>query len=253
MGETTIRHTREGTLIFDSALAAAVEPSWFDEQHWRRAGAIALETTGRGSVLVVDHGAQTWVLRHYRRGGLVSKLIEDHYVWLGLERTRAFREWRLLKRLRAAGLPVPNPIAARVKRVGLSYTADVITGYLPDTRKLSAFLADGSVPSGCWARVGRMVRSIHAHGVDHPDLTAHNILLDSTGTVFLVDFDNAAIKPPGRWRRAGIERLKRSLRKVALETGTEFDPIAWAELEAAYTEATPPTAGPPQSAGGLGR
>jgi hypothetical protein len=40
---------------------------------------------------------------------------------------------------------------------------------------------------------------------------------------------------------------------VALETGTEFDPIAWAELEAAYTEATPPTAQPPRSARGLGR
>jgi hypothetical protein len=34
-----------------------------------------------------------------------------------------------------------------------------------------------------------------------------------------------------------MERLRRSLHKVALETGTEFDSAAWRELEAGY--ATP--------------
>jgi 3-deoxy-D-manno-octulosonic acid kinase len=79
-----------------------------------------------------------------------------------------------------------------------------------------------------------MVRSVHEQGVDHPDLTAHNILLDDHGGVFLVDFDNARVKPAGAWRHAGMERLKRSLRKVALETGTEFDASAWREIEAGY-------------------
>ena len=51
----------------------------------------------------------------------------------------------------------------------------------------------------------------------------------------LVDFDNAQRKPPGDWSRLGIERFNRSLRKVALETGTEFDSPAWAEVLAGYT------------------
>ena len=33
-----------------------------------------------------------------------------------------------------------------------------------------------------------------------------------------------------------VDRLQRSLRKVALETGTEFDAAAWAEVEAGYAE-----------------
>jgi hypothetical protein len=34
-----------------------------------------------------------------------------------------------------------------------------------------------------------------------------------------------------------MERFNRSLRKVALETGTEFDSAAWAEIETGYAAA----------------
>lgn len=210
--------------------------AWFDPAEWRRAGAVAIETSGRGQVLIVAHGDERWVLRHYRRGGLVARFIDDHYVWTGAERSRAFREWRVLRKLRAAGLPVPNPVAAHVYRTGVIYTADIITAYLPDTQKLSWYISQGRAPSECWRRIGTMIRAVHDHGVDHPDLTAHNVLLDNAGSTFLVDFDNAYVKPPGDWRRLGMERFNRSLRKVALETGTEFDADAWRELEAGYAQ-----------------
>jgi 3-deoxy-D-manno-octulosonic acid kinase len=184
----------------------------------------------------VPHGNDTWVLRHYRRGGFIARVVDDHYFWLGAERTRAFREWRLLRALRAAGLPVPNPVAAHVHRTGAVYTADIITSYLRDTRKLSSFIAQGRAPAECWRRVGAMIRAVHAHGVDHPDLTAHNVLLDDDGNPFLVDFDNAHVRPPGAWQRLGVERFNRSLRKVALETGTEFDAAAWGDFVAGYEE-----------------
>jgi 3-deoxy-D-manno-octulosonic acid kinase len=224
------------TMLAGSALGEPPVPAWFDPAEWRRGGAVAIETSGRGAVLIVEHGSDTWVLRHYRRGGLVARFIDDHYLWLGAERTRAFREWRLLRKLRDAGLPVPNPVAARVYRTGPIYTADIITSYLPDTRKLSWFIEQARVPADCWRRVGAMIRAVHDHGVDHPDLTAHNVLLDGADNTFLVDFDNAHFKPPGDWQRLGLERFNRSLRKVALETGTDFDPAAWRELEAGYTE-----------------
>lgn len=223
-------------MLVGSERSETPRADWFDPQEWRRAGAVAIETSGRGEVLIVEHGAESWVLRHYRRGGLVARVIDDHYLWLGAERTRAFREWRLLRTLRAAGLPVPNPVAAHVYRTGVIYTADIITSYLPDTRKLSWFIAQGRVPAGCWQRIGAMIRAVHDHGVDHPDLTAHNVLLDGASNTFLVDFDNAKVKPPGAWQRLGMERFNRSLRKVALETGTEFDAAAWHELEAGYSK-----------------
>ena len=52
-------------------------------------------------------------------------------------------------------------------------------------------------------------------------------------------------KPPGAWQRAGMQRFNRSLRKVALETGTEFDAAAWREVEAGYAELRAPAADQP--------
>jgi 3-deoxy-D-manno-octulosonic acid kinase len=230
----------DGTVVvYDAAaerVAAVGVERWFDRGYWREAGAPLSETTGRGAVVVLDHGVEKWVLRHYHRGGLVSRFVEDHYVWTGLERTRAFREWRLLARLLALGLPVPRPIAARVSRRGLLYQADIATRYLPAARPLSAILNDGTQVD-VWKEIGTMVRAFHDCGVDHPDLTAHNILLAPEGRVFLVDFDNARVRRAGPWREAGLARLQRSLRKVALETGVDFDPEGWQQIEDAYRSA----------------
>jgi len=234
--------TSDGAILHAGGRHGEPHDGWFEGEHWRRVGAQVREIPGRGAVLVVEHPGGTWAIRHYQRGGLVAKLIEHHYLWTGLERTRAFREWRLLARLSDAGLPVPEPIAARVRRTGPIYTADLITSFLADTRKLSAYIADDEVPEGAWERIGRMVRAFHDRGVRHPDLTAHNILLDSRGEPALLDFDNAALEPPGRWREAGLARLERSLRKVAMETGTQFDAAGWQALVAAYRGAGAPSA-----------
>lgn len=221
-------------VLYDARRMGPFDPAWFDAATWRERGAAIHSSTGRGSVLLLEHGAETWVLRHYHRGGVVANFTFDHYLWLGLQRNRAFREWRVLAELYAGGLPVPEPLAARVTRSGILYQADLLTRYLPGTRSLSAYLDEGDLESSRWRTIGAMLRSFHDRGVDHPDLTAHNILLDGQGRTFLVDFDNALLKSPGDWRERGLARLQRSLRKVALETGTEFDPNAWRELEDSY-------------------
>jgi len=223
-----------GTVLCAAARRDALSENWFNRDHWIQAGARVHSSTGRAYVLIGEHGSETWVLRHYHRGGVVARFIDDHYWWLGLERTRAFREWRLLSRMQSWGLPSPEPIAACVRRSGPLYQADIITRFLPDTRTLSTYLKEDGVGLETWRRIGEMLKRFHARGVDHPDLTAHNILIDSSGGVFLVDFDSARVRRPGQWCSRGISRLQRSLRKVALETGTLFDPAAWDALISAY-------------------
>jgi len=234
MTEERIVRAGNAIVVHDAALPEQEVLCLFDRAYVERETRPLDERTGRGAVRVIDRGDERWVIRHYHRGGIVSRFVEDHYVWTGLERARSFREWRLLARLAELGLPAPRPVAGRVVRRGLAYQADLITRYLPDTRPLSALLDDGCPLDGLWRTIGRMVRAFHDHGVHHPDLTAHNILLDSRGQAYLVDFDNAKLKAPGPWREAGLARLERSLRKVALETGGEFDVQGWRQLEAGY-------------------
>ena len=234
MSEERVRLDGAQAAIYDASRYHDYDERWFDGDFYRRNGARLHSTTGRGGVLVFDRGVETWVLRHYHRGGLVARFIYDHYLWTGLDRSRAFREWRLLARLAALELPSPRPIAARVIRQGPIYQADIVTSLIPATRPLSSFLRDGHVANAQWAAIGAMVRAFHRHSVDHPDLTAHNILIGDANRVFLVDFDNARLRTPGKWERAGLSRLERSLRKVALETGTRFDDDAWRLVVAAY-------------------
>jgi 3-deoxy-D-manno-octulosonic acid kinase len=223
-------------VIYDATRFADCDPQWFDQGYYREHGAVMHSTTGRGGVLLLQRPDETWVLRHYHRGGFVAKAVYDHYFWTGLHWNRAFREWRLLARLHEWQLPAPRPIAARVVRRGLVYQADIVTRFIPDTQPLSSALRAGGVSDEQWTRIGAMLREFHGHGVDHPDLTAHNVLLGPADAVFLVDFDNARLRPSGAWARAGLARFERSLRKVAHETGAQFDARAWTFVRRAYDD-----------------
>lgn len=224
-------------ILHDPGLLDVSTPAVFDPDHW--AGRIAGRAgRGRGQALFLETGeGPQWVLRHYRRGGLPGRLIGDVYPWLGAERTRAFREWRMLAQLHAVGLPVPRPVAAGWRRAGPWYRADLITVCIPDARPLSTCLAAG-VPVD-WRALGALLARFHAAGACHADLNAHNLLLDARGAAWMLDFDRGRFRPPGPWREANLARLERSLRKVAGEAGAPaFDAAGWAALRAAYAEAS---------------
>lgn len=234
--KTTIRRkSSAGDAIITTAIYYdSITKDSFSSATWESSGAKRHTSTGRTPVLIADHGSESWVMRHYSRGGLVARFVYDHYVWLGVERTRAFREFRLLHQMTEWQLPVPYPVAARVSQAGLIYQADIITRFIPETQALSAYLRHEGVGENVWRRIGQVVAELHSFGVDHPDLTAHNILVDASDGVHIVDFDNAVIRSPGAWRENAIARLERSLRKVAMETGTDFSDVAWQWVLSSY-------------------
>ncbi|MGH8496361.1 MAG: 3-deoxy-D-manno-octulosonic acid kinase [Gammaproteobacteria bacterium] len=212
------RAAKDGEILFDPAVAPDFREELFALDYWRSRDALSVATGGRGTVFFARAGAQDWALRHYCRGGAVGRLLDDHYLWLGPDRTRSFREWRLLARLFSAGLPVPRPVAARYQRHGLAYTADLCTLRIPEAEPLSRRLAADTAPADIWARVGACVRKFHDAGVFHADLTAHNLLVDASGDVYLLDFDRGRLRGEGGdWRQANLARLDRSLRKIGRE------------------------------------
>ena len=235
--EPTLNWQNNSVILYDARRLEQVSDDWFQESYWRAMGRVFGEASGRGAVVFFRHGNDAWVLRHYRRGGVVGRFIRDRYLWCGVERTRAFREWRLLSELRERDLPVPPPIAARVRRHGLGYTADIITEYIDNTQSLESILSDGGAILEQWELIGQTLRRFHDHGVDHTDLNARNILVDDKRRVFLVDFDKGKLRGSGSWREENLRRLQRSLRKVALETGSAFDSSGWRALDQGYQSA----------------
>ncbi|PZQ19709.1 MAG: 3-deoxy-D-manno-octulosonic acid kinase [Rhodanobacter denitrificans] len=222
----------DGAVLYDAALGAAPQSAWFEPA----VAATAPPRGGRGRVALVDTPAGRGVLRHYRRGGLVARFSADRYLWLGLERTRAFREFRLLARLREAGLAVPSPLAARVQRDGLRYRADLVTGLIADARTLAERVVGGEADEDLAARTGEAIARLHGTGCWHADLNAHNILIDATGTIWLIDFDRSRLRAPTLgWQQQNLARLRRSLEKIGARRHlAAFEARFWHPLLAAY-------------------
>jgi 3-deoxy-D-manno-octulosonic acid kinase len=204
-----------GAILFDPERVAVPGGQLFDPAHWHAQGALTQQAGGRGSIQFIDNEEHSWVMRRYLRGGMAARFARDSYLFLGEERTRSFRELRLLAELRRRELPVPAPIAARYVRGLLTYEAELITERLLGARSLSEVLAAGLMDDARWAAIGRCLRHFHDAGVQHADLNAHNIMLGRRREVWVLDFDRGRLRHPGRWHDRVLDRLARSLAKIS--------------------------------------
>lgn len=232
----TVERTEAGAILYDQSILNHIPDSRFAANGWQTAEPVKapLRAAGRGDTMFVSEGTREFVLKHYLRGGLIGRFIRDRYLWIGEARNRAFVEWRLLARLVEMGLPVPRPAAARYRRRGLWYTADLLTVREPGIQSLSVRIVR-QPDADLWRRIGEGIRRFHEAGVCHADLNAYNVQLDARDALFLLDFDRGAIRAPGAWRDKNLARLHRSLRKLKrLNPALHFDERDWAELLDGY-------------------
>jgi 3-deoxy-D-manno-octulosonic acid kinase len=234
--------TATGVMLADphgigNALPADPEV-WFDPGYWAARGECSAASGGRGAAWFVGNSENPWVLRHYRRGGLVARISQDRFLWAGETRVRAFAEWRLLKHLAQRGLPVPIPLAAWYQRDGITYRCDLLTQRIAGAISLSAAMDRKELAAGAWFSVGAAIARLHAAGADHADLNAHNILFDAKEAVTVIDFDRGRLRAPGAWRLRNLKRLHRSLLKVSKSLPPDrFTAAAWDSLLSGYRAA----------------
>jgi 3-deoxy-D-manno-octulosonic acid kinase len=226
------------SMLGNSLLASG--EALFEPDFWASRGAVEPTPGGRGAAWFVSCGEHQWVLRHGRRGGLLAPITFDRYVWVSEARVRTFAEWRLLHWLKERGLPVPKPVAAHYRRVGLIYRCDLITERIRHAWPLSAALAAHALPRDVWYAAGAVIARLHGAGADHADLNAHNVLCGddaySAASISVIDFDRGRLRKPGTWRRTNLLRLRRSLEKISRRLPPDrFSPREWAWLEQGYT------------------
>ena len=203
----------QGTIVFDPARLRQATPAIFDPESYGDDAEPVRGQGGRGSAWFVRGEFGEGVLRHYRRGGWMAKASESAYLWQGEQRVRSIREFELLKTLSESGLPVPVPIAACYRKYDWRYNAAIIVERIAD---VSSFI-DQVRRQGMqapWSAVGTTIGRCHRNHAHHADLNAHNILLDASNAVWLIDWDKGRIESKiGHWCQRVLDRLHRSLRK----------------------------------------
>jgi 3-deoxy-D-manno-octulosonic acid kinase len=201
-------------IIFDPELVESPSADLFNVDTLKGQGVLEGTAGGRGASCIIRFTDRTWVLRHYRRGGFVGKVLHDQYVGMSREKSRSWSEWKLLNRLHAEGYPVPRPVAAAFVPACGYYRADLVTEFIPESNTLAEILSEDKLSSDTWLQVGACISRFHQRGVYHADLNAHNILVTGTGAVYLLDFDKGKILAPGEWCDGNLKRLHRSLCKL---------------------------------------
>ena len=236
----TVRSTSDGQVLFDAHAVSDPQRDLFDGAEPAEDNPPA-DAGGRGGIRLrrLPDGTKAAV-RHYWRGGLVAHLSADHYLRAPLSQPRPWREWWILAQLHEMGLPVPRPIAARVRYSGITYRGDLATSLIPGCETLAQALEIRPLPYSTWALIGETIRQFHVWGADMPDLNAHNILLGSGRQVHILDFDRSRLRPPeARWQQANLQRLRRSLHKLATtRPAFHLESWDWSALMRGYSEET---------------
>lgn len=224
-------------MLFDAEHFPVPTSQIFTGQYWQAQNAITGQAKGRGTTYFFQHNKNDYVLRHYRRGGLIGKVLSDQYLYTGLEQSRAWQEFTLLQHIQSLDLACPTPIAAMVNRTGVYYQADIITAKIPHAKDLSQLLLKEDMTADIWHKIGQTIAEFHNQQIYHHDLNIHNIMLDNQQKAWLIDFDKCAIKPGKEWKNTNIQRLKRSFEKEKRLHNIQWQTKDWLELLSAYNHA----------------
>lgn len=178
---------------------------------------------GRGGVGAFPLRADlSVVLRPYRRGGLVARVVQRRF--LGV-RPRPFRELRVAVALAAAGVPTPEPLGAAVRwDVPGLYTGAIATREIWGAANLWQFLqqAPAAQRAAACAAAAAAVRALHDAGALHPDLNLQNVLVRRAVSgleAWIIDLDRVRFTTiTARHRAAAFQRICRSIRKLDPES-----------------------------------
>lgn len=140
----------------------------------------------------VDHRGVAYYVKRYTSAGKGLRR------YLGKPRVKA--EWQNLKRFAKWGIPTAHVVGFGLERDNVSFERGaMITRGLPATEDLLALVKrqDPRLRDRHWVehvstQLARHTRTLHDHHFTHNDLKWRNLLVDDTGTVYLIDCPNGA-------------------------------------------------------------
>lgn len=183
---------------------------------------------GRGKITKFNYENCSYILRLFRRGGLVSKLNSNLFLrsFFNTGSFRPYWEFEVLVKLINQGIKVPTPKVAIVKKiVGNLYHGALVTKELIGSKNLLDLITAADRDFNMLIEVSYLAgietaKTIQA-GIYHVDLHPGNVLC-LQNTAYLIDFDKArripsnikfeeiANKITSRWDRSLFKNLVKS-------------------------------------------
>jgi len=170
-----------------------------------------------GGRTAVDHlsidGIGAVVVKQYFRGGLVRHVVKNRYLKCG--KTRGLKEYELLQTVRNIGINAPEPLIWAY-RGRLVYSGWLVTRHIHPSQSLTQLSLQNKDLAGqaMQSIVDQILRLIQ-NKILHVDLHPGNVIVDSQGRVFLLDFDKGQTHHGdkhqlqeryfARWKRAVIK------------------------------------------------
>lgn len=221
-------------VVYDEDLLSENIVDSFSADYWHQQNKIIGKAEGRGITWFLQLDKLQAALRHYRRGGLLGKIISDHYFFTGWQKTRSVQEFYLLGKLNKADVNVPKPIAARVEKRTFCYRADLLSEKIPDATDLVDILQNRELTAQEYYLIGAQIKKMHLAQVNHTDLNIHNILLDKQGRAWIIDFDKCYQQAGNKWKEDNLKRLLRSFHKELNKRHIKWNKQDWQLLIKAY-------------------
>lgn len=195
----------------EQILAQLFEPSFIKEHalHWTAKGgrgqtllfeleskylfqkidSVAQECSNLGGPTIIAPSSMHLCYRQYLRGGLIGKVIKRSFLSCSAQAHRAVDEFKMLLKMRLLGLPVPRPLVACERSVFLTVQNEIIIEEIQGTQNLAEILRERPLSDMELDSIGTTLYHFFKFNVHHTDLNLRNILLDSSGNCYVIDFD----------------------------------------------------------------
>jgi 3-deoxy-D-manno-octulosonic acid kinase len=156
------------------------------------------------------------VVKHYKRGGLIGRLIRRKYLKWG--KTRSQLEFELLHLVRNLGINAPEPLLY-ANRGHWFYRAWLVTREIKQPLSLARLsLIDETRTRRAMTSVNEQISQLIDNGILHVDLHPGNVVIDQKDRVYLLDFDKGKVdqRNKTKLRYRYINRWQRAVSKHGL-------------------------------------
>ncbi len=170
---------------------------------------VSVFTKGRGNVYLWEKGEERFVLRPYRHGGVLGKILGRRF----LRPERFLREVEITELARSRGITCLQPVGVAYYGTLFGIKGFLMSRWLPRSTTLEAWMRGHRPTLYVIKMVAKAIAEMHRAGIEHRDLNIQNLLLvegcDGRLTLSLIDFDRANFVS-----RMSLKKGMRQLRRL---------------------------------------